>query len=1452
MQTIERLSKKLQASESRFDILVEQSTDAIVCVGKEGIIHFCNPAAESLLGRKTTELQGEMLGLPILVGEVTELDVFPQGQQSPILTEMRLIETEWQEMPVYLISLRDVSDHARMMEALRRSRAMIFILDEIGRFLYVDSAAEAMMGYQRETLQHMTMLDILSSKTCSFWEEYPKHISEEYTRQQCKITTKYGQELWLDLTLIPIVFKGKNALMGTAFDVSEHKRAAEELRQSEIRYRAIVEQQTELICRYHPDGIITFVNERYAHINGLPVEAIIGSNIFTLIPSEDHQRVQDHLATLSHEHPYATLEFHTRMPNGESRWYQWTNRAIFDQEQRMVEIQSVGRDITERVQAEEAYYTLVEHSLQGLSLITEDGFVFINHMVSTITGYSMDELYSMNKEEINHTLLHPDERDRLVAYSSNRMHGKSAPAHYTYRIIRKDGKVRWLEASVVQTQYRGKLAIQSAFLDITERKQAEEALRHAHDELEQRVQERTAELTAANTALQAEIVERQRIDQALAQSEERHRMISEIITDYVYFARTVPGQSIKPEWVSGAFERITGYTLEDVQTPGVWNRIVYQEDLVTIRESIPPSLDNTFYVLEYRIKTKQGQECWLRDHVRTVYDTVSQEVFVYGAVQDITEYKQAEAALRKSEERFRLLAENAQDIIFRFRLEPQPRGFEYISPSITTIFGYTPEEYYADPFVHVHAVHPESRPLLDQFINNITETYEPLILRYIRKDGREIWIEQRQWAIYNQQGIAIALEGITRDITERKQAEEELLKARQAAEDAARARSEFLANMSHEIRTPLNAVIGMTTLLLDTPLNAEQHDFVETARTSGTALLSIINNILDFSKIDAGKFDLEQQPLHLRACIEEALDLLASSASEKQINLAYIIEEPFPEAIIGDVTRLRQVLVNLISNAVKFTEVGEIIVTVKAKQVEPAKARVSLTATSQDHTCYAIHFAVRDTGIGISKADQHRLFQSFSQVDASTTRKYGGTGLGLAISKRLVEMMGGTMWIESELGVGSTFHFTIVAEHTVACKELPQLAHTNRNQPSLSQKRVLVVNQSATNRVILVHALAYWNMHPTIAKSYEEALHILAQSPPFDVAVLDMQWGRLDGLSLAAKIRNMSKGATLPVVVYIPVGLRDKELQHTDLEHLAMLSLPIKPAQLYRVLIEVFTQHTTNIWEADSPHAISQIAAEHPLRILLAEDNVVNQKVATRFLERMGYRADVVANGEEVVATLERQAYDVVLMDVQMPEMDGMEATQHIRQKLPENRQPWIIAMTAHVMEGDREQCLASGMDAYVSKPINIEELAQALLRVPVTKESSPTEKFREERFGQEQELSKDIPTLDNEIYEQFCMLVCADDQEIIYEFLELFVGDTAKNLLKMREAIDQGNSYELQRLAHSQKSSSAQLGAKALANISRKLETIGREGHLAGAAELLTDAEQEYERVLVTLKLMR
>ncbi|WP_234300921.1 PAS domain S-box protein [Sphaerospermopsis aphanizomenoides] len=1104
---------------------------------------------------------------------------------------------------------------------------------------------------------------------------------------------------------------------------------------------------------------------------------------------------------------------------------------------------------------------------------THHPVIYVNPAFEKITGYTASEVIGKNCRFLQSQDIQQSGLEELrVAIKA----GKSCDV--VIRNYRKDGTLFWNELSISPIyddhgQLTHFIGIQN---DITKRQEAE-----------------------------AEIKEKEERWQLALQGNNDGIWDWNIKTNAVFF--------------SAHWKEMLGY--EDHEIPNhldEWVKRVHPDELPWVLEVIQDHLakKTPFYISEYRVRCKDSSYKWILDRGQALWDEEGNPVRMVGSHTDITERVQTQEALSKELQRTLLLKKitakirQSLDVQEIFATSAAEIGqalqvdrcliHSYISnpiPCIPLVAEYLVPGYSSIVETEIPVMgnlHAETLILQDQAIASPDVYIDPLLqgftsfcqeiqlksmlairISYQGQPNGIICLHQcshlRIWtteeielleAVAAQLGIAVAQAQLLQQETH--QREELTLKnlaleqAKRTAEAANLAKSEFLAMMSHEIRTPMNAVIGMTGVLLDTLLTPQQQDFVETIRTSSEALLAIINDILDFSKIESGKLELEEQSFDLRDCVEQVLDILAPKAAEKDIELAYLIHSQVPTQIIGDVTRVRQILMNLLGNAIKFTKIGEVILSVQAKLV-PRNISHSPTPI------YELLFAIKDTGIGISSDKMKRLFQPFSQADASTTRQYGGTGLGLVISQRLSEIMGGTLWVESQGFVGgnphprwqdeaailslqstsgSIFYFTVTAPVDTDS----QPAELSIYSVPLTGKRILIVDDNPAHRKIIKVTTESWNMQTYTAASGQEALAQLRLGAHFDIGILDIRMPEMDGITLAKEIRQQSNCQNMPLVILTSLAQAEISKEFNDIEIAAYLTKPIKQSQLYNVLVRILVNQPIkqDILQTKTPEIDLHLAEKLPLRILLAEDTVVNQKVALLMLKKIGYRADVAANGLEVLAALQRHSYDIVFMDVQMPEMDGLETTQRICQQWEASQRPYIIAMTANAMRGDREICLASGMDDYISKPVQIENLFQALIQYGQKAEGrrQKVKCINEGMFS-----ITDTPcSIDPKIIESLKDML-AGNEIIFAELVECYLVESPPLIQAMKTSLITKNSQMLEQTAHKFKSSSASMGAIILSQLCLQLEIMGKNGNLEESLEIFSQVEQEYKNVEIALR---
>jgi PAS domain S-box-containing protein len=1024
----------------------------------------------------------------------------------------------------------------------------------------------------------------------------------------------------------------------------------------------------------------------------------------------------------------------------------------------------------------------------AITRVADDQCLEFNDAFLQLTGYDADEVSSTKLTQLNIWVV-PEQKEQFLKLVEQ----EGQVQNFEACICRKDGKLTDVQISARSLEVEGQVCILSIIHDISNRRQMLQALQESEERLRVLMQQVPTGIVLID--MQGEMVE---VNPT---------------------ARHILGLPESSANLVGNILKLPGVVKAQLDLP-----------LRTVLEEGRPQDINTWYI------SLNKQAFYLRLHIVPQFNARREQIGVIVLLEDLTDRKRAEDVIQERALQYRSLFEDSPTALWEEDFTEVKRYLdELLESGVKDLQAYF-EEHPEDVRRCIQAVkviNVNQATLEMAGSSSKEEVYEMLptmlqdesipafiaelvalaggALRFdTESDQRDLKGDKMHtaWRLQVAPGYENTWGKVfvsVIDISERKKMEERLRQAKEVAELATRAKSQFLANMSHEIRTPLNAIIGMVNLLRDTSLDADQVDFVETIRTSGDSLLTVINDILDFSKIEAGRMEIENEPFSIRTCVEESLDIVAPKAHNKPIDLVYGIDENVPSAILGDVVRLRQVLVNLLTNAVKFTNQGEVYVSVDSKAISKYK--------------YEIHFSVRDTGIGIPADRMDRLFISFSQVDSSTTRKYGGTGLGLAISSRLVEMMGGRIWAESEEGKGSNFHFTVAA--TVA--HVRPSSKPVADESIFKNKRVLIVDDNDTNRFVLSKQLQSWGLIPLSAESGPAALSLLKQDTSFDLAILDMQMPGMDGLELAGEIRKQPVFQNLPIVILTSLSHYQNARSLDKL--FAYLTKPVKSSQLHDVMISLVgpKKEGTRVKPITITDSIdSNFAREYPLRLLAAEDNPVNQKVLLYILERLGYQAEIVENGVEVLQALEENEYDVVLMDIQMPEMDGLEATEKIRSLQPGYPNLRIIAMTAYAFQEDAEKCIEAGMDDYISKPIQIEALMSALSQRPYVAALDQRQDF--------------LPKTGSLVLET------AKVQELMERYgsganrlIEVFLSTAPIQIEEMRKAIQENDLPSLMRISHALKSSSAIFGAHLMTALCRRIEMKA----VAGQMSTLADIEQ-------------
>ncbi len=1197
--------------------------------------------------------------------------------------------------------------------------------------------------------------------------------------------------------------------------ITERKQAEEALRESENKYRKLVETAQEGIAITDPHENFIFVNHAFADLLGYRKDELLGLNLSQITDEEQFAAIRGE-TTKAMQGVSSRYEAKFCSKNGEPRYFSVSAAPVFDENGIFTGTLGLAADITERKRAEETlqasekrYRSLFEDS--PISLWLED-FSAVNKLFDSLRASGVNDFraYCDNHPEVlvkcaammkvldvnsaTLKLYQARSKKELLGNLTSIFIPESLHAFRENVIGLFEGKTSFEVEAVNESLTGEKLMLIVRWSVLPE-----------HENPWSRVLVSCVDIT-----------ERRR-------AEEKHQTIIRTALDG-FWITNLAGRLLE---VNESYCQMVGYTREELlkmSVPDIEAAERPQEVLRHLRRISEQGSDR----FETRHKRKDGRIIHVGVSVNYL-DVGEGQIFVF--LRDITDRKEAEEALHTSQAQLSNAMKIAKLGYWEYDVAEDLFTFNdhfygIFRTSAEKVGGYTMSSArYAELFVY-----PDDMSVVGIEIRKALETTDPhfssqLEHRIIYADGEIGYISVRFFIVKDNQGRTVKTYGANQDITERKGAEEDLRRAKEEAEEANRLKSEFLANMSHEIRTPMNAIIGMTGLVLDGKLNDEQREYLNIVRESGYSLLGLLDGILDLSKIEAGRLELDTIDFDLRTTVEGVVDTLAHRASSKGVELAFMLQHQVPTHLRGDPGRLRQVLMNLGGNAVKFTFRGEVVIRVEV--VEETDREEKLL------------FSVADTGIGIPKDKQINIFESFVQVDGSHTRKYGGTGLGLSISKRLVELMGGEIGVESEPGKGSRFWFSVTFQKQTRLEEtFPELP------PDIRGMRMLVADDNQTNLTILVKMLESFGCSAEAAGSGAEALKILKRAADkeklFDLVFVDMYMPDMDGEETLRTIKDDPEIKEVPVIVLTSIGVRGDVARLEGLGCSGYLLKPVKQSQLFDTIITVLSGQKAEREEKPLPIITRHTVAEQKrqrVRILVAEDNPMNQKLAVTLLKKAGYGVDAVENGGMATEALKRKDYDLILMDVQMPEMDGFEATRVIRKREGEKRHTPIIAMTAHAMKGDQERCLKAGMDDYVPKPIEPQKLFNTI-------EKYVKSRHRKQVFPRQRKSEKGDPFKDIPIDLESAMRRFDGDEEFFKETLGEFLNYAPKQLAKMTEAMEKGDAKVVEREAHSLKGAAGNLEAKAFAEAAMRLEILGRKEDLIEAKDVLRCLKSELKHL--------
>ncbi|MGK7905015.1 MAG: PAS domain S-box protein, partial [Hormoscilla sp.] len=1518
------IEKQLRSTNQKLSLLIEQTPLAFIEWNQDLSITAWNPTASTMFGYSASEAIGQPLSF--LMPENAKSQVNPDNlltsnsnycsTNENITKDLRHITCQWYHTPlrdstgnfmgavswavditerVYTENLLQ-AEHAQLRAVFAGMTDVVFVWDAQGNYLEIAPTKPVLFSQAEIRLIGDTLHNVFPIELVEIFLSCIQEALKSGEPVSCDYCVPIeSKDVWFAATISPIsseqvicICRNITSEMEREQELLRYQRHLEELVQertaklaqmneqlqteiigrqqseaalqkSETQYRSVVENVKEVIFQTNARGEWKFLNPAWTEIMGYSTAESIGKQLWESIHPSDRALAREEFSQLmSCQRDYYRCEVRWLTSVGKIRWVEVFGNRIEAEDATVQGVSGILNDITDRKLAEEKLRETARN-LQAAQRMAHIGNWEFDVATQTMTwsaeyfricGLEPGTAPTLDEFQL---LLHPEYREPHAQMVQEAIAtGKSYQIDFS--IIRPDGAIRHI-SGWGETQKNDRGVVERLFglvMDVTDRVIAQKALQksearlagilnlaadavisidagqritlfnqgavkkfgyspseaigqpldillperlaHIHRQHVDRFQESSerarrmgdrleilarrrdgtefpAEASISKLYLEGEIIltviltditERKQAELALRQSEERFRQLAENINAVFWMTNPAKSQMI---YVSPAYEKIWGRSCEKLYAePATWLDAIHPEDRDRM-VSASTQQGRGEYDQEYRIITGSGELRWIRDRAFGVENEAGQIYRIAGIAEDITDRKLTQAALERERQHLRQIVRNAPVAMAMF--DSQMCYIAYsnkwladynltddslIGRSHYEIFPYLPERW--------QSIY--QRALQGEVIGNPEDLFD-------REDGSKIYL---RWAIqpwYEPDGTIGGMVMVTDIINE-------LVEAREAALEAARLKSQFLANMSHEIRTPMNGVLGMTDLLLKTPLNEQQRDFVKTLYSSGENLLLIINDILDFSKLEAGEMRLDPHDFDLKKLLENLLDLFAPQTAAKGLELAGVVEPEVPRFLKADAARLRQIFTNLIGNAIKFTETGEIVI-----QVSVDRPNVNSCA-DRNNTCgdqCHLRFSVRDTGIGIPKAARKKLFKSFSQVDASTTRKYGGTGLGLAICKQLITLMGGEIGIESEEGVGSTFWFTIATE----CGSPVSEETIDFPTEVITGKKLLVVDDNATNRQVVRLFATSWGMEVSEAEDGQSALTALrdaaTEGKPYEVALLDMQMPQMNGEMLGQLIGNEPALAQTKLILLTSLDGGDIADRVRKIGFVGYLLKPIKESSLYDCLMSSLVSKSevvgsTQSDASDREHHVPQNFHAVKIKIILVEDTPINQKVVLNQLRQLGVEADCVNNGQEFLDTIEQEWYEIVLMDCQMPVLDGYQATRLLREREGDERHAVVIGLTANAMKGDREKCLAAGMDDYLSKPVSMSDLSAVISRwlpleakEPIPDSDSPVD-------------SEDRSPVDSERLEE----ITRGDEEFKLELLQEFVEDAFTDLEELQTAL--------------------------------------------------------------------